>query len=55
LWAHPLTQANLASLVDIARYRVVGPGRGMRARLLVDVEARGALAVTIEVGVESRR
>jgi phosphopantothenoylcysteine decarboxylase / phosphopantothenate---cysteine ligase len=31
MWAHPLTQANLARLVDIARYRVVGPGDGFLA------------------------
>jgi phosphopantothenoylcysteine decarboxylase/phosphopantothenate--cysteine ligase len=31
MWSHPLTQANLVRLVDIARYRVVGPGDGFLA------------------------
>jgi phosphopantothenoylcysteine decarboxylase/phosphopantothenate--cysteine ligase len=31
MWSHPLTQANLARLVDVARYRVVGPGDGFLA------------------------
>ena len=31
MWAHPLTQANVRRLVDIARYRVVGPGDGFLA------------------------
>jgi phosphopantothenoylcysteine decarboxylase/phosphopantothenate--cysteine ligase len=31
MWSHPLTQANLVRLVDVARYRVVGPGDGFLA------------------------
>jgi phosphopantothenoylcysteine decarboxylase / phosphopantothenate---cysteine ligase len=31
MWAHPLTQANLARLVEVARYQVVGPGEGFLA------------------------
>ena len=31
MWGHPLTQANVRRLVDIARYRVVGPGDGFLA------------------------
>jgi phosphopantothenoylcysteine decarboxylase/phosphopantothenate--cysteine ligase len=31
MWNHPLTQANLVRLVEIARYRVVGPGDGFLA------------------------
>jgi len=31
MWSHPLTQANVARLVEIARYRVVGPGDGFLA------------------------
>jgi phosphopantothenoylcysteine decarboxylase/phosphopantothenate--cysteine ligase len=31
MWNHPLTQANLARLVEVARYRVVGPGDGFLA------------------------
>ena len=31
MWSHPLTQANLARLVEVARYRVVGPGDGFLA------------------------
>jgi phosphopantothenoylcysteine decarboxylase / phosphopantothenate---cysteine ligase len=31
MWNHPLTRANLARLVDVARYRVVGPGEGFLA------------------------
>jgi phosphopantothenoylcysteine decarboxylase / phosphopantothenate---cysteine ligase len=31
MWAHPLTQANVARLVEVARYHVVGPGSGFLA------------------------
>ena len=31
MWSHPLTQANLVRLVEVARYRVVGPGDGFLA------------------------
>jgi phosphopantothenoylcysteine decarboxylase/phosphopantothenate--cysteine ligase len=31
MWNHPLTRANLAKLVDVAKYRVVGPGNGFLA------------------------
>jgi phosphopantothenoylcysteine decarboxylase/phosphopantothenate--cysteine ligase len=31
MWSHPLTQANLRRLVDVAGYRVVGPGDGFLA------------------------
>lgn len=31
MWSHPLTQANVRRLVDVARYRVVGPGDGFLA------------------------
>ena len=31
MWNHPLTQANLARLIEVARYRVVGPGDGFLA------------------------
>src|SRR5262252_453326 len=31
MWNHPLTQANVRRLVDVARYRVVGPGDGFLA------------------------
>jgi phosphopantothenoylcysteine decarboxylase/phosphopantothenate--cysteine ligase len=31
MWGHPLTQANIRRLVDVARYRVVGPGDGFLA------------------------
>jgi phosphopantothenoylcysteine decarboxylase/phosphopantothenate--cysteine ligase len=31
MWGHPLTQANVIRLVEIARYRVVGPGDGFLA------------------------
>jgi len=31
MWSHPLTQANLARLVEVAHYRVVGPGAGFLA------------------------
>ncbi|HEU4729420.1 MAG TPA: bifunctional phosphopantothenoylcysteine decarboxylase/phosphopantothenate--cysteine ligase CoaBC [Kofleriaceae bacterium] len=31
MWGHPLTQANVARLVEVARYRVVGPGDGFLA------------------------
>ncbi|HZJ63192.1 MAG TPA: bifunctional phosphopantothenoylcysteine decarboxylase/phosphopantothenate--cysteine ligase CoaBC, partial [Kofleriaceae bacterium] len=31
MWGHPLTQANVRRLVDVARYRVVGPGDGFLA------------------------
>jgi phosphopantothenoylcysteine decarboxylase/phosphopantothenate--cysteine ligase len=31
MWGHPLTQANVVRLVEIARYRVVGPGDGFLA------------------------
>ncbi|HSS01244.1 MAG TPA: bifunctional phosphopantothenoylcysteine decarboxylase/phosphopantothenate--cysteine ligase CoaBC [Kofleriaceae bacterium] len=31
MWGHPLTQANVMRLVDVARYRVVGPGDGFLA------------------------
>lgn len=31
MWNHPLTQANVMRLVEIARYRVVGPGDGFLA------------------------
>ena len=31
MWAHPLTQANVRRLVDVAGYRVVGPGDGFLA------------------------
>jgi phosphopantothenoylcysteine decarboxylase / phosphopantothenate---cysteine ligase len=31
MWNHPLTRANLARLVDVAGYRVVGPGDGFLA------------------------
>jgi phosphopantothenoylcysteine decarboxylase/phosphopantothenate--cysteine ligase len=31
MWGHPLTQANLVRLVEVARYRVVGPGDGFLA------------------------
>jgi phosphopantothenoylcysteine decarboxylase/phosphopantothenate--cysteine ligase len=31
MWNHPLTQANLQRLVEVARYKVVGPGDGFLA------------------------
>jgi len=31
MWSHPLTRANLARLVEVAGYRVVGPGDGFLA------------------------
>lgn len=31
MWSHPLTQANIARLTEVARYRVVGPGDGFLA------------------------
>jgi len=31
MWNHPLTRANVARLVDVAGYRVVGPGDGFLA------------------------
>ena len=31
MWSHPLTQANVVRLVELARYRVVGPGDGFLA------------------------
>lgn len=31
MWSHPLTQANLRRLVDVAGYHVVGPGDGFLA------------------------
>jgi phosphopantothenoylcysteine decarboxylase/phosphopantothenate--cysteine ligase len=31
MWAHPLTRANVQRLVDVAGYRVVGPGDGFLA------------------------
>jgi len=31
MWGHPLVQANLRRLVDVARYHVVGPGDGFLA------------------------
>jgi len=31
MWNHPLTQANVMRLVEVARYRVVGPGDGFLA------------------------
>ena len=31
MWSHPLTQANLVRLTEVARYRVVGPGDGFLA------------------------
>jgi phosphopantothenoylcysteine decarboxylase/phosphopantothenate--cysteine ligase len=31
MWNHPLTRANLQRLVDVAKYRVVGPGNGFLA------------------------
>jgi phosphopantothenoylcysteine decarboxylase/phosphopantothenate--cysteine ligase len=31
MWNHPVTQANLKKLVDVAGYRVVGPGDGFLA------------------------
>ncbi|MBX3157337.1 MAG: bifunctional phosphopantothenoylcysteine decarboxylase/phosphopantothenate--cysteine ligase CoaBC [Deltaproteobacteria bacterium] len=31
MWAHPLVQANVRRLVDVAGYRVVGPGDGFLA------------------------
>jgi phosphopantothenoylcysteine decarboxylase/phosphopantothenate--cysteine ligase len=31
MWSHPLTQANVARLTDVAHYRVVGPGDGFLA------------------------
>jgi phosphopantothenoylcysteine decarboxylase/phosphopantothenate--cysteine ligase len=31
MWAHPLTRANLTRLVEVAGYRVVGPGDGFLA------------------------
>ncbi len=31
MWSHPLTQANVRRLVDVARYHVVGPGDGFLA------------------------
>jgi phosphopantothenoylcysteine decarboxylase/phosphopantothenate--cysteine ligase len=31
MWNHPITQANVRRLVDVARYRVVGPGDGFLA------------------------
>ena len=31
MWAHPLTQANVRRLIDVAGYRVVGPGDGFLA------------------------
>ncbi|HEX4416554.1 MAG TPA: bifunctional phosphopantothenoylcysteine decarboxylase/phosphopantothenate--cysteine ligase CoaBC [Kofleriaceae bacterium] len=31
MWAHPLTRANVRRLIDVAGYRVVGPGDGFLA------------------------
>jgi phosphopantothenoylcysteine decarboxylase/phosphopantothenate--cysteine ligase len=31
MWNHPLTRANLQKLVDVAKYKVVGPGDGFLA------------------------
>jgi phosphopantothenoylcysteine decarboxylase/phosphopantothenate--cysteine ligase len=31
MWGHPLTQANVRRLIDVAGYRVVGPGDGFLA------------------------
>ena len=31
MWTHPLTQANVKRLIDVARYRTVGPGSGFLA------------------------
>lgn len=31
MWSHPITQANVRRLVDVAGYRVVGPGDGFLA------------------------
>jgi phosphopantothenoylcysteine decarboxylase/phosphopantothenate--cysteine ligase len=31
MWSHPVTQANVRKLVDVAKYRVVGPGDGFLA------------------------
>jgi phosphopantothenoylcysteine decarboxylase/phosphopantothenate--cysteine ligase len=31
MWNHPITRANLARLVDVAKYKVVGPGNGFLA------------------------
>jgi phosphopantothenoylcysteine decarboxylase/phosphopantothenate--cysteine ligase len=31
MWNHPLTRANLQKLVDVAKYKVVGPGNGFLA------------------------
>lgn len=31
MWNHPLTRANIQRLVDVARYKVVGPGDGFLA------------------------
>jgi len=31
MWSHPVTQANVRKLVDVAGYRVVGPGDGFLA------------------------
>jgi phosphopantothenoylcysteine decarboxylase/phosphopantothenate--cysteine ligase len=31
MWNHPLTRANLAKLIDVAHYQVVGPGDGFLA------------------------
>jgi phosphopantothenoylcysteine decarboxylase / phosphopantothenate---cysteine ligase len=31
MWSHPLTQANVRRLVDVAKYRIVGPGDGFLA------------------------
>jgi phosphopantothenoylcysteine decarboxylase/phosphopantothenate--cysteine ligase len=31
MWAHPVTQANVRRLMDVARYHVVGPGDGLLA------------------------
>ncbi len=31
MWNHPITQANVRRLVEVARYRVVGPGEGFLA------------------------
>jgi phosphopantothenoylcysteine decarboxylase/phosphopantothenate--cysteine ligase len=31
MWNHPLTRANLQRLVDVAKYKVVGPGNGFLA------------------------
>jgi len=31
MWNHPLTRANLQKLVDVAKYKVVGPGEGFLA------------------------